>query len=569
MSSNDLNNKKVSITSLLFSYSPKLLIIAVTIGALSGFFYSLIIPIIVNSIQVKASDEVEVNASYFQSYDFINGNEGWVFFLTVIIILFTKAASVILVNNIAKSATAELKLNIVKRINSMKLDDMEKVGFSRLLNLLTEDVLSVANAAVGIPVIVVSIVTIIGMFSYLFILNSIVFAIVIVSVIFGIILYQTPVRLVRSSYVKSREFSDVIQEGLRGLIFGAFELKLDRNKSKNYIKEEIEIPLLKSTKLEKIADGVLHLSATASDLLSFFIIGFLVFVLPSYIPFPKEESAGIIMALLYIAGPIATILGMFRELEIGNIALKRIHALECFDGELYCNDSQPLPEWNTYNVKGVSYKYSSKEFDNSFSLKPVSLSFSRSQINFIVGGNGSGKSTLSKLISLHYQCNEGEILFDNMIVDESNIALARERISVIYSDYYLFSKLYKKQNLSDIEKVNFYLESLGLSGKTDFVNGYFTTTKLSDGQRRRLALLVALIEDKDIYIFDEWAADQDPEFKKIFYHQILPTMKKDNKLVIVVSHDDRYFKCADRLIFMDGGELVGIESKEKESATMI
>ncbi|WDE09221.1 cyclic peptide export ABC transporter [Thalassomonas viridans] len=563
-----MRNKKSSIVSLLFNFSPKLLFISVVIGALSGALYSLIIPLAISGIEATETRPDSASALNFLNADMFSGNQGMLFFTMVGFILFTKALSVILVNNIAKSATAELKVKIVKKINTMKLDDVENLGFSRLLNILTDDVNRVAGAATAIPMVVVSTVTIIGMLGYLAFLNVIVFFVVLAAIFFGIFLFQIPVGMVQGLYQQARKLKDTIQEGIQGLVYGAFELKLDERKSKNYIKEEIIEPQEKSVKLEKIGDAIIHLAGTSSDLLSFFIIGGIVFILPAYIELPVANSFGIVMALLYIAGPVAGILGMLQQMEMGKVALKRIHELEDCEEEKYPETSTSITQWSKYSVQGISYQYDKKGLDSPFSLKPVSLSFERGQINFIVGGNGSGKSTLSKLLSLHYRSFSGKIFFDNIRLTDENICFAREKISVIYSDYFLFRKLYRQHSEADEMKVNAYLHALGLAGKTEFVDGYFTTTDLSDGQRRRLALLVALIEDKDIYIFDEWAADQDPVFKSVFYQKILPDMKKDNKLVIVITHDDRYFDCADRVIFMEDGALVDVKQVQPSKTTV-
>jgi len=58
-----------------------------------------------------------------------------------------------------------------------------------------------------------------------------------------------------------------------------------------------------------------------------------------------------------------------------------------------------------------------------------------------------------------------------------------------------------------------------------------------------------------VYLFDEWAADQDPVFKKVFYTQLLPELKARGKAVLVISHDERYFGAADRVIRLDYGKL--------------
>jgi putative ATP-binding cassette transporter len=69
-------------------------------------------------------------------------------------------------------------------------------------------------------------------------------------------------------------------------------------------------------------------------------------------------------------------------------------------------------------------------------------------------------------------------------------------------------------------------------------------------------LLVSILDDKELYLFDEWAADQDPIFKDFFYHEFLPLLKDKGKAVVVISHDDRYFSLADRLLVMENGRLI-------------
>jgi putative ATP-binding cassette transporter len=449
---------------------------------------------------------------------------------------------------------------MAKKINRMMLENVEGFGFPRLMNVITDDINNLAAAAIAIPMLLVSIVTVVGMLGYLATLNGYIFLLVLGAIFLGVFIFQIPVAMASGLYQKARVLRDVIQEGLRGLVMGAYELKLDKKKSDTYINDELIVPQRESARLEKVGDAVLHVAGTSSDLLSFFIIGMVVFVLPKYLHFPVSESYGVVMALLYIAGPVTNILGMMQHLKVGQVALQRINQLNDFDEDSAVQlATTPLKPWSVFSVDAITYVYPSQADhpDRVFSLSPISLSFCAGQINFIVGGNGSGKSTLSKLLSLHYAPASGGIYFDEERIHDENVFQARSRISVVFSNYYLFGKLYREFNAGDENKINGYIKSLGLEGKTEFIDGRFTTTMLSDGQRRRLALLVALLEDKDIYIFDEWAADQDPEFKNIFYRDILQEMKRNNKLVIVITHDDRYFDCADRVIVMEDGKVVG------------
>lgn len=551
----------VSIFTLLLRQSPRMLVFAALLGALAGALYSLIIPFVLGELNRQSGQATPAGGLA----QWAGEHGATVFFAMCLLILSAKASSIILVNNIAKSATGELRLTIAARISAMTTDGVEAVGFARLLNVLIDDVNTVAGAAAAIPMLIVSGVTVAGMLVYLGTLDMRVFGVAVAAVVVGMMLFQLPLARAGILYLKARALRDVLQEGVRGLISGIYELKLDRSKAARHLHDELALPQRESVRLERLADAIFHLAGNASDLLSLFIIGLMVYVLPRYMAMPPTQTYGVVMALLYAAGPIAAIMSMARQLQMGRVALGRIADLSGHAEAAGAQESSPgVAGWTRFGARAVSYQYPAPDAGSEpgFALAPTSVEFTRGQINFIVGGNGSGKSTLSKLLSLHYQARVGEVYFDDTPVDASNLTAARTRIGVIFSNYYLFRKLYRPLSEADRARIDGWLDLLGLRGKTELVGDEFTTTQLSDGQRRRLALLVALLEDKDIYIFDEWAADQDPGFKRIFYRDILQSMKRDNKLVIVITHDDRYFDCADRLIFMDSGAVTEIRVRE-------
>ena len=545
----------LSIGTLLFRHSPKLLVTAVIFGVLAGGLYSLIIPLVLAALgeQKGAAATAATTAA--------TGYGAAAFFSLCCLVLLTKAASIILINNIAKSATAQLRIDISARVGKMLVGDVESIGLPRLLNVLVSDVNHVAGAAVAIPMILVSTVTVVGMLGYLATLDLVIFGIVVVAIVLGVTMFQVPMGLAGQLYRRARDLRDTVQEGVRGLVHGTFELKLDSAKSVRYQHEELVQPQLESVRLEKIGDTMMHLGGTASDLLAFFIIGIVVYVLPHYVSASATTSYGVVMALLYISAPVSNILALLPHVRASQIALERILALFA-QGEEVVSDSSAgvFDGWREISTHALSYQYQDAD-GKGFSVGPIDLCFRRGQVNFIIGGNGSGKTTLSKLLSLHYQPAGGEIRVDGAVVAAGNIASLRRHVSVIYSNYYLFRKLYRPAREHDARQVEQWLALLGLTGKTEFVDGQFSTTRLSDGQRRRLALLVVLLEDRDIYVFDEWAADQDPGFKRAFYETFLPEMKRNNKLVLVITHDDRYFACADRLIFMESGQILEIREQ--------
>lgn len=185
----------------------------------------------------------------------------------------------------------------------------------------------------------------------------------------------------------------------------------------------------------------------------------------------------------------------------------------------------------------------------------MNLTFHPDELVFIVGGNGSGKSTLAKLIIGLYVPETGEIKLDGQLINKENREWYRQHFSVIFSDFYLFDRLLGI-GISNLDlQAKEYLEQLHLDRKVKVENGSLSTTALSQGQRKRLALLTAYLEARPIYLFDEWASDQDPFFRDIFYKQILVNLKQQGKIVIVISHDDRYFHLADRIIKLDYGKV--------------
>lgn len=298
-------------------------------------------------------------------------------------------------------------------------------------------------------------------------------------------------------------------------------------------------------------------------------MGVIGFIYVNYHAISGIELTGVLMVLLYISGPVGGILNIMPQLARSRISLAKVDALfEDLPSENVSEVVKSVPEWTCMRFDLVTYGYGNDSGEGKpFSVGPISSQINRGEVTFIVGGNGSGKSTLSKVMSLHYLAESGSIFFDDVPVTPDNINSYRQEIACIYSDYYLFKQLHghSASHPNQLEKIDEYLGLLGLSEKVKFCDGSFSTLNLSDGQRRRLALLVALLDDKEIYVFDEWAADQDPQFKEVFYHEFLPMLKARGKAVIAISHDDRYFDVADQILTMESGELVGTTKNPGEA----
>ncbi|MCP4220403.1 MAG: ATP-binding cassette domain-containing protein, partial [bacterium] len=203
-------------------------------------------------------------------------------------------------------------------------------------------------------------------------------------------------------------------------------------------------------------------------------------------------------------------------------------------------------------VTGMNFSYEDRDEFGKFQLGPVDFEIIKGEVMFIVGGNGSGKTTIAKLLTGLYLKENGKIEINDKQIENDSLG---EYFSVIFSDFFLFDKLFSIDTSNKEKIIKEYLEVLKLEKKLEIKDNAFSTTDLSGGQRKRLALLKCYLEERPIYLFDEVAADQDPEFRKYFYRTLLPEMKKQGKIVIAITHDDHYFDVADKIIKMDMGQV--------------
>ncbi len=542
-----MRERKLTLTRLILQSSPALLWTSIGLSLIAGICYSLLIPLLMYGIGPNGV----LNPSA-QGQGWLAEQFGLLFFALCLTTFGSKAASLILVTYLVKDLAADMRIRLCRKINRASVEELDTLGMPRLTNILIEDIGRVSFAAVCLPMVAVQVTTVAGMLVYLAYLDWRVFLCAVVVILGGLLLNRIPLRISLGYMEQSRRIRDRVQEGVKGIVYGAYELKLARAKSEQFLDEEIAAPERGAARVDKIADTYLHIAGSFVELISFFVIGLVALVLPRYLSLDATEVYAIVMALLYVMLPIMMAYMLLPNIQRGSVALAQIQQIEALAEEPVAGE--PIGAWHSFEVRDLQYRYHDPSGpDTGFRLRPITLRFRRGEVVFVVGGNGSGKSTLSKLISLHYAAEAGEVRFDDTCVGPHNIGAAREQIAVIYSNYYLFERIYGPLDAAREAAMQQYLCMFGLQDKVRFEAGRFSTTKLSDGQRRRLALVVALLDDRSIYLLDEWAADQDPEFREIFYTQVLRQMRAAGKLVIVITHDDRYFQHADRVVVMEYG----------------
>jgi len=247
----------------------------------------------------------------------------------------------------------------------------------------------------------------------------------------------------------------------------------------------------------------------------------------------------------------------------GSVALQAIDKLVLGD----IPDSTPTvhaPRFNFLSMQQVCYQYPSDAGERGFVLGPINFTVNAGELIFLIGGNGSGKSTLAKLLTGLYLPSSGTITVNNVQLSKDTQDQHCANFSTIFPNFYLFDDILNdKGNLSEESdpRIVYYLERLSIKNKVQINNGQLSTTALSQGQRKRLALLLVYMEDRKILLLDEWAADQDPVFREVFYREILPELKAAGKTIIAVTHDDHYFDVADKVYRLDSGTISRFDSK--------
>ncbi|HEV2148773.1 MAG TPA: cyclic peptide export ABC transporter [Longimicrobiaceae bacterium] len=462
---------------------------------------------------------------------------------------------------LAERATLDLRLSLSERILSVPLRTLEEVGKSRLLAALTNDVPSITRAIGALPVVCMHLTVVVALLVYLGLLSWMLLLVLLAFMLVGVLAYQIPLLRAIRHLGQVRETLDALYEHFRALIEGNKELKLHRGRSRAFVAELLRPTAEELREYGVRAQGTYVAAASVGQVLFFALVGVVLFVAPTFLDPDGGTLTGYALAVLYMMTPLEVLLNSLPDLSRAGIAVEKVDRLGL---SLQASDAAPaeraaLPDaaaqWSEIALCGVTHTYYSEREDDTFTLGPCDLVLRPGEVVFVTGGNGSGKTTLIKLLTALYTPEGGELRLDGVPVTGENRGAYRQLFSTVFSDYFLFPGLLGLDAAQVDADARFYLAELHLEHKVRVENGRLSSTDLSQGQRKRLALLTAYLEDRPIYVFDEWAADQDPQFKEIFYRHLLPQLRARGKTAIVISHDDGYYDAADRLVRMDYGQL--------------
>ncbi|MCT8342000.1 MULTISPECIES: cyclic peptide export ABC transporter [Photorhabdus] len=455
----------------------------------------------------------------------------------------------------------EVRSALVKRILNTPYAILDRIGGHKVQASLTSDVSDISRAISTMPQFIYHVITVIACLGFLAFKSIGLFVVILVILPLGILVSCYFISKAEAYDDIYRDDYDNLHEQFKSLVDGVKELNNNERRKKSFFNRGV-LP-----SLEKINDSDLRseifwkLNENWGQVLLFLVLGAILF---SHIMWGIGESNDIltfIFIMTFLLGPVDFILSSQETIVKALISLRKIDRLrfsENLSMEPRLTNTEEFKEWSRISLRSISFKYAGE--GNCFSVGPINLDIQRGEIILIKGGNGSGKSTFAKLLIGLLNKSEGDIFIDDKVVNKDNRENYLNMYSVIHSDFYLFDTVInRKGELADDELTRQYLKKLDLAAKVTVKDGKLSTTKLSHGQRKRLALVISYMEDAPIYLFDEWAADQDPNYRRFFYHELLPEMKRDGKTIIVISHDDKYFHIADRVITMDNGLVDNIE----------
>ncbi|MCC8365345.1 cyclic peptide export ABC transporter [Xenorhabdus sp. PB61.4] len=489
----------------------------------------------------------------------------WNFFGLCILFFVTKTLSEIMLSHLTQATIYSLRLSLSNKILRAPFKKLNRFGKHGLLAVLTKDVDVFIHSFMLAPTVFGNITLIIACFGYLAWISWQLFIILaIVCLVTASLFYfleKRPIRLME----EMREQVDKIYLNFQQLIDGSKELKLNRQKGNAFIDKVISPAALKFKEICIKANNNYAWVLNAGSVIFYIVIGLMIFVIPIWLPQEPATLMTVTLIVLFLSGPISEVIGAIPELRQAEVSLQKMKRLDSeLEESLYVQQANTPDPFLTekplsLELKDIIHHYTTDKEDREFKLGPMSMTISQGEIVFIVGGNGSGKTTLAMLLVGLFEQESGSIILNGTKMDETNNEHYRQYFSAVFSNYHLFDQLLNT-GTNVTEKATHYIEALNMGHKVKVIDGQFSTTDLSAGQRKRLALVAAYLEDRPIYLFDEWAADQDPVFKRIFYTELLPELKSRGKTVIVISHDDAYFDIAERVIKLEDGHIKEIKT---------
>ncbi|WP_219703673.1 cyclic peptide export ABC transporter [Marinomonas lutimaris] len=483
------------------------------------------------------------------SADAITGQDVVLLFAFIFMLFGLSFFSQAMLTSLGHHVVYRLRLHLCRRILKTSVERIDQLGQPAILASLTKDVTAISQAFNSLPFVVYGVAVLLCCYGYLIQLSVPFFLSTLVMTILSVVIAKQLMSASRRLKREVRENDDALYDRYAGLLLGRNELKLSRARRNRFFEDSLKPIVGKALGLEVRADRYTVLNGSWVNTSILLLIAAIILIHTLFGIGSKEQLMGFALTILYLRSPLAGMIGSLPALIQGSVAYNKVQQLELNEAEDKPEQERALTQnWQSLQLREVTYQYPSESDESGFSVGPINFELKQGELVFWVGGNGSGKSSCARLVTGLYHPHGGEVLFAGEKIDETNRDWFLSHFSVVFADFYLFKQLINETgDRPDEALVEHYLNALALEQKVTVSEGKLSSTKLSQGQRKRLALLLAYLENRSIILLDEWAADQDPSFRKVFYTELLPELKARGKTVIAITHDDHYFYLADKI----------------------
>ncbi len=473
-------------------------------------------------------------------------------------VLATKLALNLLLLRSSLEVEHRLRLRLGRQLLAASARGVEECGPARVLAAFSADINLIGQASTQLCQLLVELTIALACLCYLAWLSPVLGGALLAFGALFAVCYRLPMARGQALFERARRLEGSLYEHLRSLVEGGRQLKLNRAQREAFLSRQLERTAVEEGASQVSARTLHSASESTGHVLFLAGIGVLVSLGPQVPGLADGRATYAVLVLLYLAGPARRLIKSLPRLGRAAVALRSLDALVASLQVSAEEDPPAIPPRSAVppsrlKLRGVAHGYPGQA-ERGFNLGPIDLELGPGELVFLVGANGSGKSTLAQALTGLYPPSAGEILLGDQPITGANRDWYRQHFSVVFSDSHLFRELPRAGEGVDA-LAREYLARLRMDTKVGVSDGRFSTTSLSQGQRKRLALVSALIEDRPFYVLDEWAADQEPGFKETFYRELLPELRARGKGILVITHDDRYLDVADRVLKLEDGRL--------------
>ena len=485
------------------------------------------------------------------------------FALLLLALLATATGAQVTLHRLGHRMVYGLRRDLVRRVLATDIEQLEKVGGPPLLAALSTDTRNLTIAFVHLPELVYGAALSVAALSWLAWLSPALFAVTVVWLVATAGMGIWLVGRINFHVGKVREGDDHLYQDYQAMIDGRKELALNRARAARFYQEEFDDHARAYRDHVTRADIFNGVAGNMANVLMLALIGVL-FYLASGLGWASANTASVFaLTILLLRTPLIGAVAALPTLLAARVSLKKLAGLQLAEGNIdFAPKGESLAGFKQLSLKGACYRYPDQDGVAGFEVGPLDLTVKRGELIFVQGGNGSGKSTFARLLTGLYRPLQGTLSVDGQPITEDNRGAYRQLFSSVFTDFYLFNRLLQGDGAEvRVDEVDDWLKTLGMQHKVRQADGRLSDIRFSQGQRKRLALLMAVMEQRDCLLLDEWAADQDPQFRQFFYHALLPRLQAQGKTIIAITHDDHYFDRADRLLKMDAGQLIELDGQ--------